>query len=127
MAHVCTAYVESKSKTRFDRTRDALTDLGISILAGGISTLVAGSFLFFAVIIIFVKFGGFIVSTVILSFLWSLLFFPAILQTIGPVEKVGSLAFMGAPIRRWAGRLGSQISRKRDSPDGSSNSGSIAT
>lgn len=100
VAHICTAYVESKSETRFDRTRDALTDLGISIIAGGVSTLLAGSFLFFAVIIFFVKFGGFIVSTVILSMLWSLLFFPAILQTIGPVGNVGSLAFIGTAISR---------------------------
>lgn len=91
VAHVATAYVESKSKTRVDRTQDALTDLGISVLFGSLTTLLAGLMLFPAIIIFFVKFAGLIVSTIILSLLWSLGFFPAVLMILGPEGDFGSI------------------------------------
>lgn len=91
VAHIANAYTESKSNSSIERTRDALTDLGISVVAGAISTLLAGSMLFFAVIIFFVKFGMFVVSTVLLSLIWGLVFFPSLLHTFGPVGTTGEL------------------------------------
>lgn len=91
VAHVANAYVESRAGSRLDRTRDALTDLGISILAGAISTLLAGSMLFMATIIFFFKFGIFVVVTVALSLVWGLFFFPAMLLLVGPTGSSGEL------------------------------------
>jgi len=51
------AYVESKNDERVERTRDALTHVGISVVAGATSTLLAGSMLFFASIVFLFKFG----------------------------------------------------------------------
>lgn len=107
-AHIATAYVESKNEDRFNRTRDALTDLGISILFGAISTLLAGFMLFPAIIIFFVKFAGFIVATVALGVIWSLIFFPALLITIGPTGSFGDLR----PL--WK-KVTGRFRRKRDS------------
>lgn len=90
-AHIATAYVESKSLQRFERTRDALTDLGISILFGAISTLAAGLMLFPAIITFFVTFAGLIVATISLGLIWSLIFFPALLLIVGPAGDFGSL------------------------------------
>lgn len=90
-AHIATAYVESKSSDRFNRTRDALTDLGISILFGAITTLLAGFMLFPAIIIFFKKFAGLIVTTVALGMIWSLIFFPAMLLIVGPTGCFGDL------------------------------------
>ena len=90
VAHIATAYVDSKSETRRDRTRDALTDIGISILFGSLSTLLAGLMLYPAIITFFVKFAGLIVMTIVLSLIWSLVFFPALLATFGPTGKFGS-------------------------------------
>lgn len=91
VAHIATAYVESRSTTRDERTRDALTDLGVSIFFGAVSTLLAGFMLFPAIITFFVKFAGLIVTTVILSLTWALCFFPALLLIAGPNEQLGSL------------------------------------
>lgn len=91
VAHIATAYVESKSETRLNRVRDALTDLGISILFGAISTLLAGFMLFPAIITFFVKFAGLLIITIALNLLWSLLFFPATLMILGPTGTFGSL------------------------------------
>lgn len=104
-AHIATAYIESKSKSRADKTRDALTDLGISILFGVLTTLGAGLMLFPAIIVFFVKFAGLIVSTVLLSLIWSLGFFPALLCVCGPEGDFGSLV---AICRRLFGRRNKQ-------------------
>jgi len=53
--------------------------------------MVAGLMLFPAIITFFVKFGGFVVSTISLSILWSLLIFPALLLLVGPVREFGSV------------------------------------
>eukprot|EP00177_Eucheuma_denticulatum_P004660 GFKZ01008474.1.p1 GENE.GFKZ01008474.1~~GFKZ01008474.1.p1 ORF type:complete len:1014 (+),score=125.22 GFKZ01008474.1:449-3490(+) len=90
-AHIATAYVESLNFSRFDRVRDALTDLGISVLFGAISTLLAGFMLFPAIIIFFQKFAGLIVITVSLGLIWSLIFLPALLLVLGPTGETGDL------------------------------------
>ena len=93
VAHLATAYVESEKegKSRLERTQEALTHLGISILFGALSTILAGSCLFFAIIIFFVKFGSFVVMTVVLSLIWGLVFFPSLLMTFGPINDTGEV------------------------------------
>lgn len=91
VAHIATAYVESRGATREERTIDALGDLGISIFFGAVSTLCAGLMLFPAIITFFVKFAGLIVTTVTLSLVWSLCLFPAALLVVGPNQECGSL------------------------------------
>jgi Patched family len=54
-AHIAAAYVESEAEDRYERTRDALTDLGISVLFGAMSTVGSGIFLLFATITFFVS------------------------------------------------------------------------
>lgn len=93
-AHIATAYVESRNNGQFDQTRDALTDLGISILFGAITTLLAGFMLFPAIIIFFVKFAGLIVATVSLGLIWSLIFLPTLLLIVGPIGDFGSIPAM---------------------------------
>lgn len=104
VAHISVAYIESKHSDRYERTKDALTDLGISILFGVITTLLAGFMLFPATIIFFVKFAGLIVSTVSLGLVWSLIFLPAILLVTGPTGDFGSVAAIFRKIVRWSRR-----------------------
>lgn len=91
VAHLANAYVESHASSKLERTRDALTDLGISVLAGAVSTLLAGSMLFNAQIVFFLKFGVFIFATISLSLIWGLVFFPSLLLIFGPVNETGEL------------------------------------
>lgn len=90
-AHYANAYVESRSGSRYGRTRDALADLGVSVLAGALSTILAGSMLFFTVITFFRKFALFIVLTMFLSLVWSNTVLIAMLLVVGPEGTFGSL------------------------------------
>eukprot|EP00173_Palmaria_palmata_P004034 Plantae.Rhodophyta-Palmaria_palmata.ctg4690.p1 GENE.Plantae.Rhodophyta-Palmaria_palmata.ctg4690~~Plantae.Rhodophyta-Palmaria_palmata.ctg4690.p1 ORF type:complete len:334 (+),score=40.91 Plantae.Rhodophyta-Palmaria_palmata.ctg4690:598-1599(+) len=90
-SHVANAYTESDQTDRYGRTQDALTDLGISVLAGGISSLLAISMLFFATILFFTRFAAIVVLVIALSLLWSLVFFIAFLLLFGPQNNFGSL------------------------------------
>jgi len=92
VAHLVAAYVESEHGDRVERTRDALTHLGISVIAGATSTLLAGCMLFFAKIVLLFKFGALVVVTIVISVIWSLAFLPAILLTIGPQGNTGSIS-----------------------------------
>lgn len=112
IAHVATAYVESGSSERLARTRHALTDLGISVLFGALTTLLAGLCLFPGIIVFFVKFAGLIVSTIILSVIWSLGFFPALLMVVGPEGKFGSLWALFTRLRRKSDIEDPQVNAK---------------
>jgi len=92
VAHLVTAYAESGEQERFERTRDALTELGISVIAGATSTLLAGCMLFFASIVLLFRFGTLVVATIIVSVVWSLVFLPALLHTVGPEGNTGKLS-----------------------------------
>lgn len=111
VAHVATAYVESKSKLRMDRTKDALTDLGISVLFGAVTTLLAGICLLPAIIIFFTKFAGLIISTIILSMTWSLVIFPCLLMSFGPEENFGRIS-------PYLNKFIGFFQRKKNSEDG---------
>jgi len=60
--------------------------------------------LFFARIIFFVKFGAFVVMTVILALIWGLLFFPVMLLIAGPTGNTGEVYTFGKKILPCFGR-----------------------
>eukprot|EP00193_Tetraselmis_chui_P008423 CAMPEP_0177769562 /NCGR_PEP_ID=MMETSP0491_2-20121128/10397_1 /TAXON_ID=63592 /ORGANISM="Tetraselmis chuii, Strain PLY429" /LENGTH=1003 /DNA_ID=CAMNT_0019286597 /DNA_START=224 /DNA_END=3235 /DNA_ORIENTATION=- len=82
--HIAGAYIESESHDRVERTRDALTHLGVSVVAGAITTILSGLFLWGTVMVFFQKFAFLITFTVAVSFLWSVMFLPAIMMILGP-------------------------------------------
>jgi len=91
-AHLANAYTESKkSDDKNERTRAALTELGISILAGAASTLAASAMLFFAIVVFFTKIGILIFATIVLALIWSIVFLPAFLHTFGPSGNTGEI------------------------------------
>lgn len=91
IAHITNAYIESKSESRLERTRDALTALGISIVFGSLSTAVSSAMLLFAQVLVLRRLGILIVMTMGLTAVWSLVFLPAALIVIGPKQKNASL------------------------------------
>ncbi|CAN8061889.1 unnamed protein product [Agarophyton chilense] len=91
VAHMATAYVECGKEGRVERTRHALLTLGVSIWFGALSTLTSAVVLFAAMITFFVKFGGLLVCTVLLSAMWSLVLLPAVLMVVGPQGATGSV------------------------------------
>lgn len=84
VVHLAADYMHSPFISRHDKTRQAFTEMGVSILSGTITTAGASSFLFGGQITIFTKFATLILSTIMISFVTSMIIFGAILHTVGP-------------------------------------------
>lgn len=98
--HLSDAYMESPHSNREDRTRDAMTHLGISVTAGAFTTLISGLFLWATILIFFQKFAFNVTATVFTSFLFSIFFFPSLCLTIGPQGDWGNWSTMYKYLRR---------------------------
>ena len=90
VVHLVEGYHLSDYVSRHDRMQDSLRHVGISILSGAITTLGASLFLFCAKIFFFFQFGVFIFSIILLSVLFSLFLFPALMSILGPQGLTGS-------------------------------------
>ena len=66
-------------------------EMGVSVLSGALSTLIAAFFMFFAPNAFFVKFAAFLFVTIALSCIYALVLFPAALAVFGPLGETGSL------------------------------------
>lgn len=94
IVHLAEAYRMSKSARRLDRVHDMLESIGLSVISGAITTMGAALFMLFAQIQFFFQFGIFILSTVGISLLFSLLGFTTLLSLCGPEKDTGSLPDM---------------------------------
>ena len=82
--HLCEAYLASSGRTRGERVREMLFQMGVSVISGAISTLGASFFLLFPYSTFFVKFGAFVFFVICQSVIFSLFLFSAILNVVGP-------------------------------------------
>ncbi len=74
--------------------------MGISVVAGALTTVLAGLFLVFPPVTFFQKIGTLIMTTVAFSITFALTFFPAVLSVIGPEGGQGKV-----PFDRWWRRI----------------------
>lgn len=98
--HIAEAYITSLRSGRADRVQDALTHLGVSVLAGLLTNVLAASILWAATFSFFNKFAWLIQSVSVIAFLWAVLFFPATAAIIGPQGDFGDVRQIGD----WIGR-----------------------
>merc|ERR1712113_255575 len=91
VVHVANAYLESKGDSRMERMSFALLTMGVSVLAGAISTALSGFLLLFPAFLLFYKMGVIIMTVVLYALLWALVFFTSIMLLIGPEGKQGDL------------------------------------
>merc|ERR1711871_1740780 len=97
IVHLCHIYAEAKSppgepdKTRGERVEEALTVMGVTVLAGAVTTLGAGSFMFLCKMVFFTKMAFLMTATIIHSFLFALVYFMAILALAGPTGSFGDV------------------------------------
>ncbi|QDZ20569.1 patched-related protein [Chloropicon primus] len=87
--HLAGAYVASKKATREERTRESLTEMGVSVTAGALTTVFSAVFLFGTVLTFFQKFAFIIIFTIGGSWLWSTIFFSTFCMVFGPEGNVG--------------------------------------
>ena len=89
--HLAEGYSRSTHTDRKGRLKDALTEVGISVLSGCITTVGASSFMLFAYVLFFPQFGWFLFATLGFSFLYSIAFFTTCLGLFGPQNESGSV------------------------------------
>ena len=87
VVHLASHFVHSKHDTREERMKEALEELGISILAGSITTMLATAPLPLCILMVFRKFGVFVIATIGFSIFYSLAFFSSLCLICGPEGK----------------------------------------
>ena len=100
VVHLANAFLECPSGVRSERISFALLTMGISVTSGAITTLLAGICLVFPEIVFFFKMGILIVTTILFSLAWSMLFFIAILASCGPQFERGHIPFDKIPFHK---------------------------
>ena len=85
MAH---GYHSAHGSTRFEKIRDALTHLGISIIGGAVTTAGAAVFLFFCHMYLFVQLGTMMFMNTVLALFYSMIFLTAMLRVAGPMSSM---------------------------------------
>lgn len=109
VVHLAAHYVHSAEMKRFNRTTEAVGEMGISIFSGAMTTIGCGSFLLMGQMNVFKKFGFTLTTTCTLAILFSLVYFIALSHGFGPEGQSGSCTRI---IRRLAAIVGITKSQK---------------
>lgn len=82
--HLASDYLHSPHANRRAKMQQTYQNMGVSISAGAITTLGSSAFLFGGKIISFTKFATILCSTIVMSYLVSMLLFGSIMHICGP-------------------------------------------
>ena len=91
VVRLAVVYIQSHQISRFDRTTEAITKMGVSLFNGAMATVGSTCALFFSQLIFFRKFAFMLSSTVVLSVLFSLIYYSALSHSFGPENQSGSI------------------------------------
>ena len=91
VVHLANHYIEAPFKDRKRRIRHALSEIGISIFSGAITTMLSGFALIFCTVVMFDKFAILIMTTIVFSLLMSFGLFAALCHACGPQNNFGDL------------------------------------
>jgi len=94
VVHLSSHYIHSAQKERGNRMQDSYYEMGATILGGSITTIGSGVFLFLATVTLFQKFAVLITVTIIVSFIYSMIFFGAIMHAFGPQGDTGNFVIL---------------------------------
>jgi len=91
LGHIYREAGEFVQDTREHKTQHALTVMGTTVIGGGLTTLSAGLILYMCTLTFFTKMAALLVWTIVLSIIYSLVFFTSLLAVFGPSGDVGSV------------------------------------
>jgi hypothetical protein len=103
--HLMHSYNESKALSRFRKAQTALTEMGVSVVSGALTTFAASVPLLFADFKFFKSFGTFIAMITFASILWAVLYLMTLAMVVGPEvdqetgKSKGDLAFVKYQMR----------------------------
>eukprot|EP00930_Biecheleria_cincta_P060269 TRINITY_DN4594_c0_g1_i1.p1 TRINITY_DN4594_c0_g1~~TRINITY_DN4594_c0_g1_i1.p1 ORF type:complete len:1110 (+),score=153.76 TRINITY_DN4594_c0_g1_i1:154-3483(+) len=89
--HILHAYNESSLQTRYLRTKEAVSHMGVTVFSGAITTLLAAAPMFGCTMTFFNMFGTFIFLIILYSILLALLLLLPILLLFGPEGHFGDI------------------------------------
>eukprot|EP01052_Picozoa_sp_SAG31_P033394 SAG31_NODE_3766_length_3902_cov_3.028399_1_plen_754_part_00 len=101
--HFAHMYEESHHFDRVQKMAFAARTMGVTVLMGGMTTLGAGSFLFFCTLVFFYKFAILVTTTILFSMIAALFFFMPLLATIGPEGEFGNIGACVRSVQRTCG------------------------
>merc|ERR1711907_70110 len=84
VVHLAHAFVHAEQKDRSDKVRSALDEIGVSVLAGMVTSASAAVALMVCQLQFFRKFGVFLMLTVSISWIWANVGFLASMALLGP-------------------------------------------
>jgi len=114
--HVAHGYHCSRGQTRFEKVRDTLTHLGVSILGGALTTGGSAIFLLFCKIFFFLQLGTMMLLNTGLALIFSLGWLCAILMIMGPTSNMFSLHFYVKIPCLLCARVGTYCTRCKKQP-----------
>ena len=121
--HLGVAYVEAPQHLDADRkarTLHAVSTLGISITGGAASTAAACLFLFPATILFLPKFGQFMLTAIVVAFVFAMGLFSALLATCGPIGAQGDVRTLWRRRTPPAATTSTEMSKLATSTNGTS-------
>mmetsp|Transcript_19436 Transcript_19436/g.41739 ORF Transcript_19436/g.41739 Transcript_19436/m.41739 type:complete len:1230 (+) Transcript_19436:66-3755(+) len=112
--HLLHVYHHCPHKTRVARAREALAEMGVSVINSALTTLLAAAILFGCGFYFFFQFGAFIFLVIGFSIVMSITLLIPLLTTIGPQNEQGDLP----PLRKQCAKVSpeSAAAPARESP-----------
>jgi len=87
VVHLAHAYNHSGKAARADKFQEAFDDIGVSVLSGMVTSVVAAIVLLTCSLQFFATFGFFLLFTVLWAWVWGNLFFMSLMRLIGPDQS----------------------------------------
>jgi len=84
VVHLAHAYNHSTKPTRDEKVQEAFEVIGVSVLSGMVTSVLAAGVLVTCSLQFFAKFGFFLIVTVMAAWVWSNFFFMSLMRIFGP-------------------------------------------
>lgn len=85
--HLMHSYNEAPYESRLQKTQASLTEMGVSVCSGALTTFLAAAPLFSAQLVFFSQFGSFIGMITIYSIVWALFYLMTMASVFGPEDS----------------------------------------
>ena len=124
--HMAHGFHGAHGKTRFEKIRDALTHLGVSIVGGAVTTAGAAIFLLFCHMFLFVQLGTMMFANTLLALFFSLVFLAAVCDVGGPLSHMFDIYAFPGFVLKLLGKGKSTSAKVEPSPQLASSSSADA-
>merc|ERR1711865_309355 len=94
------SYRHAAAPTRVAKATIALTEMGVSVVSGAMTTFLAAAPMFSSVFFFFFQFGSFIAMITVLSLFWAIVYLMTLAAAFGPETKGSGWLYGDVPVLR---------------------------